>query len=69
MTSKRKDARRDRRWMRYIALTSRTSVHHFDYPHGLSIKITSGYYGPRRTMRHRGRIWYMVRELTEEMFR
>lgn len=69
MASKRKDGRRDRRWMRYIDQTSRSSVQHYDYPFGLSIKVTPGYYAPRRVMRYRGRSWYITKRLTEEMFR
>ena len=69
MASRRKGARRDGRWMRYIEQTSRTSKRHYDYPFGLSIKITPGYYAPRRVMRYRGRAWYLTRRLAEELFR
>ncbi len=61
--------RRNLRWARYIERTSRTAVRHHDYPFGLSVKITPGYFGPRRTMCYRGRGWYIAQRLTEEMFR
>lgn len=67
--SRRKYLRRGRRWERYVELTSRSSKRHYDYPFGLSTKITPGYFGPRRTMTHRGRSWYLAQQLTAEMFR
>jgi len=69
MGSRTKDRRRDRLWMRYIEKTSRRTVHDAFYPFGLTIKITPGYFGARRTMRYRGRSWYLVKQFTEELSR
>jgi hypothetical protein len=68
MVSIRKHRRRELRWSRYIKKTSRSSRCDTDYPFGLSIKITPGFYGPRCGMRWRGREWYAVQRIAEEMF-
>lgn len=66
MTSRRKAARRALRWERYITRTSRSSVRGFDYPFGLSIKVTPGCFGRRQIMRYRGRTWYLIQQIGED---
>lgn len=68
MTSKANRRCRNARWKRYIERTSRSSKRHYDYPFGLSVKITPGYFGPRWTMRHRGHAWYLTQRMADEMF-
>ena len=67
MTSLRKARRRALRWERYIERTSRSSIHHHDYPFGLTIKTTPGNFAPRRIMRHRGAAWYATNRMLEEL--
>lgn len=66
--SRAKERKRWQKWSRYIEKTSRTSVRHYDYPFGMAIKLTPGYFAPRRVMRYRGKLWYENRRDMKRMF-